>query len=247
VTFHMLPIPADTAAARAEQLLADASGDPWAEADLLKPLCVLYAYLGRVADARAAIGRSQSIFTSFGAQLALAESAVPATLVGLIAGDPVAAERYARQGYEAFRAMGGHGIYLVDLAYLLAKALYEQRRFDEAQQWIDQANPEPSPAWVFGIQLTRAKLLARRGQFAPARQLVGQADAVLSPKSAPLFRTDVLEARAEVERLAGAPSRAAASLRAALDIYEQLRATALAGQVRAALTSLAAQPGCDPA
>jgi predicted ATPase/DNA-binding SARP family transcriptional activator len=247
VTFHMLPIPADTAAARAEQLLADASGDPWAEADLLKPLCVLYAYLGRAADARAAIGRSQSIFTSFGAQLALAESAVPATLVGLIAGDPVAAERYARQGYEAFRAMGGHGIYLVDLAYLLAKALYEQRRFDEAQQWIDQANPEPSPAWVFGIQLTRAKLLARRGQFAPARQLVGQADAVLSPKSAPLFRTDVLEARAEVERLAGAPSQAAASLRAALDIYERQRATALADQVRAALTSLAAQAGRDPA
>ncbi|MGD0376802.1 MAG: hypothetical protein ABSB01_19725 [Streptosporangiaceae bacterium] len=48
VTFHELPIPADAAVRRAEQLLREASGDPWAEADLLKPLCVLYAYTGRV-------------------------------------------------------------------------------------------------------------------------------------------------------------------------------------------------------
>ena len=52
VTFSLLPIPADTGVARAEQLLAEASGDLWAEADLLKPLCVLYAHVGRVADAR---------------------------------------------------------------------------------------------------------------------------------------------------------------------------------------------------
>ena len=58
---------------------------------------------------------------------------------------------------------------------------------------------------------------------------------------------DVLKARAEVERLAGAPGQAAASLRAALDIYEEQRATTLAGQTRAALASLAAQPGRDPA
>ena len=106
VTFSLLPIPADTGVARTEQLLAEASGDPWAEADLLKPLCVLYAHVGRSADARAAIARSQSIFAGFGAKLALAESAVPAAFVGLIIGDPAAAERYARQGIEAFRAMG---------------------------------------------------------------------------------------------------------------------------------------------
>jgi predicted ATPase/DNA-binding SARP family transcriptional activator len=45
VTFHVLPIPADTAVDRAEQLLHEASGDPWAEADLLKPLSVLYAHV----------------------------------------------------------------------------------------------------------------------------------------------------------------------------------------------------------
>jgi predicted ATPase/DNA-binding SARP family transcriptional activator/class 3 adenylate cyclase len=247
VTFSLLAISADAGVARAEQLLQDASGDLWAEADLLKPLCVLYAHVGRVADARAAVDRSQSIFTGFGAKLALSESAIPAAIVGLIIGDPAYAERYAREGYQAFRAMGGHGGYVVDLAVLLADALYEQDRFDEAQQLIDQAKAEPSTASVSSTRLTEAKLLARRGQFAAARQLLSQAEARLSPTSLPYLRADALKARAEVERLADASGQAAASLRAALGIYEDLRAATPAKRARAALASLAAQPGPDPA
>ena len=245
VTFSLLSIPADTGAARTEQLLADASGDRWAEADLLKPLCVLYAHVGRSADARAAIDRSQSIFAGFGARLALAESAVPAAIVGLIIGDPAAAERYARRGIEEFQAMGEHRL-VHDLIGLLADALYEQGRFDEAQQLLGEAGTRP---WntVYSTWLTEAKLLARRGQFTAARALLGQAEARLPPTPSPMLRANALKARAEVERLAGAPGQAAASLRAALDIYEQQRATALAGQARAALASLAAQPGRDPA
>ena len=126
VTFALLAIPADAAVARAEQLLRDAKDDLWAEAHLLRPLCILYAHVGRVAHARAAIDRSQSIFTGFGAIRALAESAVPAALTGLILGNPACAERQARQRYEAWRAMGQHGTYTVNLAGLLARALYER-------------------------------------------------------------------------------------------------------------------------
>ena len=155
----------------------------WAEADLLKPLCVLYAHVGRSADARAAIDRSQSIFAGFGAKLALAESAVPAAIVGLIIGDPAAAERYARRGIEEFQAMGEHRL-VHDLIGLLADALYEQGRFDEAQQLLDEAGTRP---WntVYSTWLTEAKLLARRGQFTAARTLVGQAEARLPPTSSP--------------------------------------------------------------
>ena len=49
-------------------------------------------------------------------------------------------------------------------------------------------------------------------------------------------------ARAEVEWLAGAPGRAAASLRAALAIYENRHVALLAELARAALASLAAEP-----
>ena len=167
--------------------------------------------------------------------------------MGLIVGDPVAAERYARKGYEACRALGERGEYLVDLAVLLANALYDQGRFDEAQQLIDEASADPSPDKIGATWLTEAKLLARRGQFAAARQLLGQAVAPMSPASWPLAQAEVLESRAEVERLAGEPGRAAASLRAALRIYEDRRATTLAKRAKAALARLTAQAGRDPA
>ena len=248
VTFSLLAIPADAGVARAEQLLQDASGDLWAEADLLKPLCVLYAHVGRVADARAAVDRSQSIFTGFGAKVALAESAIPAAIVGLIIGDPAYTERHARQGYQAWRVWGERGRYVVDLAALLAEALYEQGRFDEAQQLIDQGVFAVLPSGtVFSPRLTEAKLLARRGQFAAARELIGQAEALPSWSTGPTWQTDALTTRAEVERLAGAPDQAAASLRAALNIYEDFRAATQARRTRAALASLAAQPGGESA
>jgi predicted ATPase/DNA-binding SARP family transcriptional activator len=240
VTFAYLAIPADIAITRTERLLADTSGDPWAEAELLKPLCVLYAFVGRAVDAKGAIDRSQSIFAGFGAKLALAETTIPATIMSLAIGDPAAAERYARQGLAAWRAMGTHGVYVVALTTLLADALYEQRRFDEALKLIEDASAERLSDMLADLQRPGAKLLARRGQFAAARHLVSEAEALVSRASPPSTRADLLSTRAEVERLAGAPGQAAVSLRAALDIYQQQRATALAGQVRAALASLRA-------
>ena len=244
VTFVVLAIPADAAVDRAEQLLQEASGDLWAEADLLKPLCVLYAYIGRVADAREAVTRSQSIFTGFGAKLALAESAIPAGAVERILGDPAAAERYLREGYEALAAMGDRG-YLGDIAATIAETLYAQGRFDEAQQMLDEAQAASTPGHD-QTGLTQAKLLARRGQFAAARQLADEAQAHIPPAALPADQAEVLETRAEVDRLAGAPGHAAASLRAALRIYEDRRATYLAERARADLASLTAQADPEP-
>jgi hypothetical protein len=81
VTYGMgLPIPVDAAVARTEELLHDARGDTWAEANLLGSLSGLYAFLGRSAGARAASDRSQSIIAGFGAKLVLAETSIGAGL-----------------------------------------------------------------------------------------------------------------------------------------------------------------------
>src|SRR6202000_2432682 len=120
----------------------------------------------------------------------LAESAVPASLVGLITGDPVAAERHARQGYETVRAMGERGGYLLDLAGLLAEALYAQGRFDEAQKVLDEAYAERSPGATNSAGLIQAKLLARRGEFSAARQAIPPIEAMAGaapPPGAPAY------------------------------------------------------------
>jgi hypothetical protein len=54
-------------------------------------------------------------------------------------------------------------------------------------------------------------------------------------------------AKAEVNRLAGAREEAAASLRAALRIYENQRAAPLAERAQAALAGLTGHPGTRPA
>ena len=250
VTFHTLPIPADAALARTEQLLQEASGDLWAEADLLKPLYILYAYTGRLADARAALERTRSIFAGFGAKFALAESAIPAGAMELASGNPAAAERNLREAYEALRAMGDRR-YLADITTMLAEAFYALGRFDEAQQMTEEAqavSAVPDVSWAqaqcWAIQ---AQLLARRGEFSAARRLMGEAEAVITPVSSPLGNAWMAAAKAEVNRLAGAPGEAAASLRQALRIYEERRAPSLAARVMDALASLAANPDCRPA
>ena len=137
----------------------------------------------------------------------------------------------------------GERRYLVDVTAMLAESLYDQGRFDEAQQMTDEAQAANVPDVDIGTGALclRAKLLARRGQFPAARGLVAKAEALVSPTNSVLTRAEVLEAKAEVNRLAGAPDQAAASLRAALRIYEDRRATQLAAPIRAALADLAAQ------
>ena len=100
--------------------------------------------------------------------------------------------------------------------------------------------------WSGALNL-RAMLLARRGQFPADRRLLAEAEGRITPASSALTRAGVLIAKAEVDRLAGAPDHAAASLRAALRIYEDRRATQLAAQIRAALATIAVHAGRSPA
>ncbi len=134
--------------------------------------------------------------------------------------------------------MGERG-YLSTITGLLAEAVYLQGRLDEAQQLTEEAQAR----W----QATRAKLLARRGQFPAARRLAAQAEALISPTSWAVLQAETLMAKAEVNRLAGSRDQAEASLRAALRIYEDRHATPLADQAKTALASLTGQPSTKPA
>ena len=248
-TFLLLPIPADTAVARTEQLLQAANGEPWAEADILMPLSGLYAYAGRFADARDAIARNQSVYDRSGAKLRRAMGATAAGWVELTAGEPAAAEHHLREAFEAFRAMGERG-YLSTVAGSLAEALYAQGRLDEAQQMTEEGQAAAAPGDVDAQarwRAARAKVLARGGQFPAARALLDEAAALVSPTSWAALQAEILLARAEVDRLAGAPEQAAASLRAALRIYQDRHVTPLADQATAALASLTGHPSAKPA
>ncbi|HEV8278207.1 MAG TPA: adenylate/guanylate cyclase domain-containing protein [Streptosporangiaceae bacterium] len=248
-TFMPLPIPVDAAIARTEQLLQAANGEPWAEADILGALSDLYAYAGRFADARRAIARIRSVYESSGAKLRRAHGAARAGEVELIAGDPAAAEHYLREAYEAYRTSGAR-TYLSTVAGWLAEALYAQGRLDEARQMTEQAQAAAAPADIDAQarwRAARAKVLAQAGQFPAAHTLLDEAAALASPTCWAALQAEIPLARAEVDRLAGAPERAEASLRAALRIYQDRHATPLEHQAAAALADLTGHPSAKPA
>jgi tetratricopeptide (TPR) repeat protein len=248
-TFMLLTIPADAAIARAVQLLQTANSEPWAEAEILAPLSLVYAYAGHFTEARQAITRAQSVHGHSGARLTSALDTGLAGMTELISGDPAAAEHHLKQGCEALRAMDEHG-YLSTSAGWLAEALYAQGRLDEAQQMTEEARATAPPVDIDAQarwRVTQAKLLARRGVFPAARRLADEAEALVSPTSWAALQAEVLMAKAEINRLAGARDHAEASLRAALRIYQDRHATPLADQAKAALGGLAARPSREQA
>ena len=245
LVYHLfdLPIPADEAVSRAESLLQAASGDSWAQAEILLPLSLLYSYAGRFADARAALRQSESVFAGAGAKFNVARQSIQAGRIELIAGDPAAAEQGMTAGYEALRAMGERG-WRAGAAAILAEAVYAQGRLDQALRLTGEAE-EFAGSGDFDAQgrwrATRAKVLARRGQFRAAARLAEQAVALLPAASSAPELAEFLVAQAEVLQLAGALDQAEASLRQALQLYENRRMTALAGQTRALLAGLTEQ------
>ena len=242
-TLQDLPIPAQEAVGRAERLLEAASGDPWAEAAVLQPLIMLYGNAGRFADARAAYQRAQSTFAASGAEIDWAICVKLAGRTELIAGDHAAAEQHLRQGYEALRSMGERG-HCASLATWLAEAVYAQARFGEALRLTEEAEAlgglddyEVQGRW----RATRAKLLARRGQFPAATRLAEEAVALVPATIDPPERAEFLLARAEVSRLYGALDEAEACMRRALQFYEDRQMVPLAERARALIDSLATQ------
>jgi predicted ATPase/DNA-binding SARP family transcriptional activator len=244
--FDGLTVPVDVAIGRAERYLEAASGEPWAEAAILQPLALLYGYAGRFADARAAITRAQAAQTSCGAEIDSALSAGLAGLIEMTAGDLAAAETELKKGCDALRATGQRGYLcsllpsLAEVEYALGRAGEAHRLTEESEALAEAADIDAQVRW----RAARAKVLAQRGQFTAARQLTAEAEALIAPTSRVdlKLQTEILVAKAEVAKLAGAPAEAAASLREALRIYQDRRIVPLADQTRAALARLPAEP-----
>jgi tetratricopeptide (TPR) repeat protein len=208
------------------------------------PFLLLYGYAGRYADARAASAQSRSMLARAGARYQWALCAVVTGQMELTTGNPAAAEHQLKEAHEALCDMKDRG-WAGFAAALMADALYAQGHLDEAQRMTEEAEAETVPddlvpqAWW---RMVRAVLLARRGDFSAARVLLGQAEALIPPIWGAL-QAEMLMARAEVDRLAGAHDQAAASLHAAIRISQNRRAAALTDRANAALTSLTRPAG----
>ena len=241
IILAMLRTPVDAAIRRAEQALA-AARDPFDRATFGMGCAPLYAYAGRIAEARAVVADSRTRWAESGGGFYWAICAWPAGLIEMAAGDPAAAEREVRGGYEMLREAGERG-YRASIAGVLADAVYCQGRLAEAQQLADEArdiavtgDTDAHVRW----RAVSAKLLARGGEFQAARELADEALALIPGATFVVLLAEMLTAKAEVLRLAGEPEEAGDCLRQALDIYTERRALPLAERIRSALADLGA-------
>jgi tetratricopeptide (TPR) repeat protein len=161
------------------------------------------------------------------------------TILELLAGAPVLAERAARAGLQAFEAMHNRNQGSTAAA-LLGLALIEQGRDDEALEYADLA-----AAWAVrddlhsqtGALAIRARVLARRGELAAAETAARGEVALSKASDEPKLRGDALVNLAFVLEHAGRADEAADALSAALAVYERKGNIAAASRARALIES----------
>jgi predicted ATPase/class 3 adenylate cyclase len=230
------PTPVRRAIDRCEAIRSEVGDNLLAAATVLEPLAGLHAMEGRFDEARALLAASEAAFDELGLSLNSAVSHHTA-MVELLAGDPVAAERCLRKGFDALEEMGDRAL-LSTTAAFLGEALLAQDREDEAERYArlsSELAAEDDMITQVVWRGVQAAVLARRGGLPEAERMARQAVALAE-------RTDFLNQRAETLVVLGTvlrrqerPEDAHKALAAALGLYERKGNLVAAAQVRAGL------------
>jgi class 3 adenylate cyclase/tetratricopeptide (TPR) repeat protein len=235
------PTPASLGIERFGQLLEEVADDPVLEAHVLGDRAGLEAMLGRFDDARAHYAQSIQIFRERGLTRALGAQTIVRADIELLAGDPVAAEREVRIGFDIAEETGNKGS-IATLGCVLAEALYLQGRFEEAASFVNTSERSAALEDAMSQILwrsTRAKLLARGGDPDEAEQLANEAVELAEQTDGLNVHAAAVMSLAEVRRLTGSGTSAAAALETAIRLYEQKENLVAAMRAKALLTELA--------
>jgi class 3 adenylate cyclase/tetratricopeptide (TPR) repeat protein len=231
------PMPVPDATARAEAILQSAQGARVVQSTALVCLAGLHAMSGRFDDARPLLAQGRAISDELGFRVWVAGFSLAAGDIEMLAGDPVAAERELRRGYEALEAMGERGL-LATVAAELARAVSAQRRHEEAEH-LTQVSEELARPLDVAAQVSwrtvRATCIAAAGKLAEAEALARDALQAAEQTDDLNRQARVLVDLADIVRHAGRDAEAISLEERALDLYERKGNVVSAGKVRSGL------------
>jgi class 3 adenylate cyclase/predicted ATPase len=211
------PAPVAQAIARCETLLADSRESRVTEANVSSSLAGLKAMRGDFDEARACAAVSSRVYSDLGLRFALAGLSQISGSVESLAGDPEAAEREFRKGYEILAEVGARGL----LAAELAQSLVDQGRMHDAAEYVAVAEQAsggdiaPQVIW----RIAKARISAGDGKHAEAIELAGEAVALADETDALTMSAKASLAKAEALRTAGREAGARAAAEHALGLY----------------------------
>jgi tetratricopeptide (TPR) repeat protein len=234
--------PVGAAIERCQRVLAEAPGNLHVEESAMNFLGLLHAMQGRFDEARHCRSRSTELAREFGNSLHLAATVMMDGWIELLAGQPERAEQVLRPGAATLIEMG-ETAYLSTVAAVLAQALYEQTRYDEAETWTKTSEQAASPedaASEMTWRATRGLIFARRGDFEAGETLVHKAVEIGRGTDDPRSLADCLLDLAEVLELAGRSEEAIPLAEEALGLYEKKGILPSIEQAKARLARLGA-------
>jgi predicted ATPase/class 3 adenylate cyclase len=177
---------------------------------------------GRFEEARHAFGQSRVILAEMGLKAWLAGLTHTFGYVEMLAGNYVAAEQEFRLGYEEYERMGETGVRSTSAA-MLAQALYEQGRDEEAEHYVqichDTAAAEDQVSQI-GWRTVSALLLAHRGELQDGERTAREAVGLAREAGNGLFSPDASSCLGEVLALTGDKEEAADAFAHAVELHE---------------------------
>jgi tetratricopeptide (TPR) repeat protein len=192
------------------------------------------AMLGRFDEARELQAHSAQRLTELGSIRGPLVLALRRYYVSMLEGDYGHAEAAAREMCERALTTGELSSFL-EFSPMLALALLELDRDEEADEWLERAHAGTPTGAVTPRVLWRqakAKVLARRGEHAEAEHLAREAVAIGDRGDALNLQADAYADLAEVLALGGKREEAAAALAEALDRYERKGNVVMAERTR---------------
>jgi ATP/maltotriose-dependent transcriptional regulator MalT len=222
------------------ELLEQTRIDRKGEAVTLRALAHLEAMQGNFDRARELYGRSRSSLEELGWKLHAASTSISSGPIELLAGNPLAAEMELRKDYEALEHMGDR-YYRSTLAGILADALYQQARYDEAAAFTVVSEEMAAPDDVssqFLWRSVRAKVLAAEGSIAEAESLAREAVEIIRSSEEPDAQGEALMGLAEIMMLAGRSEEAETTAREALGRFDGKGNIVAAERARAFLAEI---------
>jgi hypothetical protein len=220
-------------------MLADAKNEPAVFAGLLYARGALEAMAGDFGRARASCASGAAVFQELRLTLKRALFSQRAAEVERLAGEPAAAERELRWGYDLL-AERGESAFLASRAADLATVVLAQGRDTEAEELVRIAQRNAlgdDPGTQMLWRSTRALLSARCGDHDSAARLAREAVAWSEETDSLNGRGAVLLNQAEVLRLAGLVDEAGACSRRAIGFFEAKGNVAASRLARDALVS----------